>query len=156
MEITVTGMDFSRVEKTRLIAKNGLARHRLNVCTHPRDDGKNCSICKKCCRTLFTLELLGFIKDYSDIFNMKKWEKKRNSYIVNCVLKKDANYERDNLADDLAVEIREYADSIKYPFTFYQRVLAWIMSKVAQILNLLPRPLYELIRKWYIKLALPT
>jgi hypothetical protein len=155
MKVVLTGRDFSRIEKTRQIAENGLARHRLNVCAHPQEDGKNCSICKKCCRTQFTLELLGYLNDYSDIFDLKKWAKMRSSYIANSVLKKDA-HSRDYLADFLGEEIREYTESIHYHFTFYQKSLAWIMGKIAWILTILPRPLSSKLRKYYTKLKLPS
>jgi ABC-type enterochelin transport system permease subunit len=71
-------------------------------------------------------------------------------------LKKGANYSKDHLADQLALEIRDYAESINYKFTIYQKIAAWFMGKVAQFLNLLPRSLYISIRKIYIKFALPT
>jgi hypothetical protein len=155
-QIVLTGTDFSRVEKTKQLAENGLARHRLNVCAHPLEDGTNCSMCRKCCRTLLTLELLGYLNEYKDVFDLEKWAQKRNFYIINSVLKKGANYSKDHLADQLALEIRDYAESINYKFTIYQKIAAWFMGKVAQFLNLLPRSLYISIRKIYIKFALPT
>lgn len=154
MKIVLTGTDFNRVEKTKQILENGLAKHRLNVCIHPHKDGTNCSKCKKCCRTLLTIELLGYLNDYKDVFDLKKWARRRNSYIINSVLKSNADITRDHLADDLAKEVREYAESVNYKFTFYQKSMARIMSEVAQILNKIPRRTYRRLRKYYIKLVL--
>ncbi|MGD9117118.1 MAG: hypothetical protein PVJ61_08180, partial [Dehalococcoidia bacterium] len=116
LEFILSGAQCSRVEKTRRLVLNGSANRYLNVCMDQPVDGKNCSVCYKCCRTLFTLELLGVIDQFSGIFDLDKWMKVRNRYIVSHVLA-GGN-------DNLAREMREYAANTGYSFPIWQRALA--------------------------------
>lgn len=132
LEFISSGCQYSRVEKTRRVAFSDVANHWLNVCVNP-EDGKNCSSCWKCCRTLFTLELLGVIDKFSEVFDLNKWRKVRNHYINKQVLRNRGS---------LFEEIREHAARIGYSFPVWQRVLA-------KTLNFIPMPLYNLVRKCY-------
>jgi hypothetical protein len=116
LECISSGAQFTRVEKTKLLAQSGIADKLLNVCNDTTAQGKNCSICQKCCRTLITLELLGVIDKFDGVFDLKKWRKHRNPYIVSNVLRKGQ--------DGLGPEIKEYADKIGYSFPVWQRLMA--------------------------------
>jgi serine/threonine protein kinase len=118
LECILSGAQYSRVEKTRQIALSGVANKWLNVCTTSKD-GRNCSMCLKCCRTLFTCELLGVISKFSSVFNLDNYKKARNYYIVNWILRN---------GDPLAGEIKEYAASIGYSFPAWQRLLALVLD----------------------------
>lgn len=58
LRITHDGAAFDRVERTRLVATSDTALAALQVCWQDRKDG-NCSVCRKCLRTMATLDLLG-------------------------------------------------------------------------------------------------
>jgi hypothetical protein len=128
LECISSGAQFSRVEKTQQLVQSGVASKYLNVCNDTTRHGKNCSACPKCCRTLLTLELLGVIDKFDGVFDLKKWRKHRNPYIVSNVLRKGQ--------DSLGQEIKEYADSIGYSFPIWQHLMA-------------KEPLYSLARIGY-------
>lgn len=100
LEVISTGSQYSRVEKTRLVAGTVGADRYLNVCTSPLKEGKNCSKCKKCRRTLFTLDILGELEKFSKIFDLARWKKGRGKYIIGTILLKSN--------DPFVREIREY------------------------------------------------
>jgi len=61
-----------RVQKTSLVAESPLAQDILDVCLKPpgkRDDNLNCSQCGKCIRTLATLEAIGRLDDFAQVFD---------------------------------------------------------------------------------------
>jgi hypothetical protein len=136
LDIISSGGEVSRIEKTRAITCSGIAKHRLNVCQMPHDDGKNCSICVKCNRTLITLELLGCVDQYSDVFDLKKWRSVRNMYIIDKILRKSD--------DSLINEIKDYAKLAKYKFSSSQKL-------AALILNVTPGPIYRTLKGLFIK-----
>jgi hypothetical protein len=136
LDIISSGGEVSRIEKTRAITSSGIAKHRLNVCQTPHDDGKNCSTCVKCTRTLMTLELLGCTDQYSDVFDLKRWRSVRNMYIIDKILRKSD--------DALINEIKDYAKIIKYKFSYSQKL-------AALILNVTPAPIYKSLKGLFIK-----
>lgn len=88
-----TGGQMSRVEKTRRIADFEPSYRFLNVCVDPAYEGRNCSVCFKCCRTLMTLELLGVSERYSDVFDLEKFRRVRNRYLAKCLRGKSGSFE---------------------------------------------------------------
>jgi hypothetical protein len=116
LECISSGAQFSRVEKTKRLIQSGIANKLLNVCNDTTAHGRNCSVCLKCCRTLVTLELLGEIDRYDGVFDLKKYRKRRNVYVVSNVLRKGQ--------DELGHEIKEYADNVGYTFPIWQRLIA--------------------------------
>lgn len=78
----------TRLEKTKLVSQFEPASKYLNVCI---SDGSNCGKCEKCVRTLFTLELLGKIEQYSSVFNLDNYYKQRNKYIAKVLAYNDKN-----------------------------------------------------------------
>jgi hypothetical protein len=88
-----TGGQMSRVEKTRMIADFEPSYRFLNVCVDPSYEGRNCSVCFKCCRTLMTLELLGVSERYRDVFDLDKFRRVRNRYLLKCLRAKSGSFE---------------------------------------------------------------
>lgn len=105
--IYVANPNMSRFEKTRFICENDLVKKYLNVCWHDeivndernaeyvkyiKLEKNNCSICSKCRRTLLTLDLLGAVKEFSNVFDLKTYYKNKDKYIAYCLYssKKDA------------------------------------------------------------------
>ncbi len=131
LDCVATGSELSRVEKTRSVTRVPNASRWLNVCASAASDGRNCSKCGKCCRTLLTLEMLGAIEPFAGAFDLQAWRQARNGYISLELL----NRRRET---PFSREILEFADSIGYRFTPWQRA--------ATALNVLPRPLLRLGR----------
>ena len=90
----------SRVEKTALIADWHLAQRWLDVCLRSRDDGRNCSTCWKCCRTILTLELLGKLDAFQDRFNLARYRAVRADFVAKLL---------DKRLDPLAREVLDLA-----------------------------------------------
>jgi len=87
LDCVATGSQLSRVEKTRRVAGYGLSQRFLNVCVDPSAEGRNCSACVKCCRTLLTLELLGAAERYAEVFDLRRFARVRQRYIEDCVVR---------------------------------------------------------------------
>lgn len=68
------GCQYRRTQKTALIASWNIAKKYLNVCCID-DNSLNCSSCKKCIRTMLTLDALGVLDSYSEVFDIKKYKK---------------------------------------------------------------------------------
>lgn len=86
--------NLTRVERTNLIAKFEGTFDHLDICTSPRNmerEGVNCSKCKKCLRTALTLELLGKLENYTNVFNLDTYRKHREIYIWHVILTRNDN-----------------------------------------------------------------
>ncbi|MGB8704124.1 MAG: hypothetical protein WCD31_03740, partial [Gillisia sp.] len=74
---------YNRIERIELLAKEPDTYSYLDVCTNPRFQGAriNCSECNKCIRTMFTLEILGFLEKYTSVFDLQKFQKNKLEYL---------------------------------------------------------------------------
>jgi hypothetical protein len=131
LDLIATGSQYTRVEKTRLITTVPGIEHALNVCARGRGDGRNCSHCIKCCRTLFTLELLGQVERFGACFDLDVWRRERNRYITTSLLAPHPKH--------LTREILAHMHAIGYRLTPRQHATALLLRAV-------PRPLYKLGR----------
>lgn len=107
LDCVSTGGQMSRVEKTRVVADYEPSYLFLNVCIDPSFEGRNCSACVKCCRTLLTLEMFGLAELYTEVFNLERFKQVRRQYIKNNVLpakKGGFEYEILELARDIGNE----------------------------------------------------
>lgn len=86
LECVSTGCEMSRVEKTALVGSYEPSRRYLNVCVDPDGEGKNCSVCFKCRRTMLTLELLGLDHLYDKVFDFGKFARVRRRYMKEIIL----------------------------------------------------------------------
>jgi hypothetical protein len=107
-ELVVANADMSRVDKTRFIADNPLVQQTLYVCwkelivnNNPdspiakiQDAKLNCTRCDKCLRTVLTLDIIGKVSLFADIFDLEYWYKHKNAYIARIMYMKkhDAFY----------------------------------------------------------------
>lgn len=128
-----TGSQLSRVEKTRLIAGYDMSYRFLNVCVDPSAEGRNCSVCIKCCRTLLTLDLLGVAEKYSEVFDLRRFRQVRRRSIDERVMRAPPRgYEYEIL--ELAREIcREPWAARLRRRQARQKTLRGIKSRVAEI-----------------------
>ena len=81
------GSFYDRSQKTAQIADYPPVAKYLNVCCNYDTLDTNCSICNKCCRTLLTLELLGKLEAFSNVFDLNKYHNKaRRLYIARTIV----------------------------------------------------------------------
>jgi hypothetical protein len=85
VQLYSSGSQYTRVQKTALIADFSPTWSHLNVCVTGE---YNCSCCFKCMRTLLTLEILGKIDAYANVFDLKKYASKRERYIAQILVNK--------------------------------------------------------------------
>lgn len=93
LDCVSTGGQLSRVAKTELVAAYEPSHRYLNVCVDPAFEGRNCSVCFKCCRTLLTLELLGLAELYKNVFDLEKFRRVRNRYVMKVLRHKRGSFE---------------------------------------------------------------
>lgn len=108
------GWQYTRVDKTLRIINYAPVRKYLNVCVSGHDAMDNCSVCPKCCRTLMTLNSIGRLEQFKQVFDIDIYKKtKERRYIYEQMLLKNSDpFARGNI--ELAMQ-----NGIKIPnFTF--------------------------------------
>lgn len=93
LDCVSTGCQMSRVEKTKVVATHEPSYRHLNVCVDSAFGGLNCSVCFKCRRTILTLELLGVVDLYRNVFDLAKYGKIRNRYIGSLLYYRRGSFE---------------------------------------------------------------
>ena len=82
----------TRYRRTEIISNYEPSYKYLDVCTASHVTDKiNCSKCEKCLRTQITLELIGKLNSYNEVFNLKVYEQYKDKYIADLVSKKNLN-----------------------------------------------------------------
>lgn len=72
----------SRLEKTEFISQFLVAQQFLDVCLNEkRLERKNCSKCDKCIRTMWQLETLGALNNFSGVFDVPQFQKNKKAYL---------------------------------------------------------------------------
>ncbi|MBK8475416.1 MAG: hypothetical protein IPL39_03675 [Opitutaceae bacterium] len=119
LRVVSVGGQYSRVQKTELVAGFPLSHRYLHVCSSS-PDGRNCSTCWPCIRTLLTLELLGHLETYREVFDLPAYVRVRSRAIVE-MLRSD---------DPLWVEVRELARDRGHQFPAALRLAAALPGPV--------------------------
>lgn len=99
------GGQYTRVEKTLMVARIPESHESLNVCTTLTGDGRNCSRCRKCLRTALTLEIAGQLDEYRRVFDLSMYNRSRRAYLDEVASSTDA----------YSVEIRDLARKTGFP-----------------------------------------
>jgi hypothetical protein len=86
LRLLSVGGSMTRVEKTRGIAEWPVAQQMLLVCTRAVP---NCGRCKKCLRTLLTLELLGVVEEFSGCFDLNAYGAERAGFVAEVLASDD-------------------------------------------------------------------
>jgi hypothetical protein len=81
IDLFLVGGQYTRVEKTLRIASLEDTPTMLDVCAGGAKAG-NCSTCRKCLRTLLTLEIAGLIDQYDRAFDLAAYALQRDRYII--------------------------------------------------------------------------
>lgn len=81
LQIVSQGIELTRMQKVEMISDYKTAHALLDVCVLPNLQSKNCGTCVKCLRTLLSIELLGKLDLFSNVFDidkyLKSWARKR-------------------------------------------------------------------------------
>lgn len=95
----------NRIERTDLISNFPATFEYLNVCTNPNNQGArmNCTSCDKCLRTALTLDLLGKLHLYEQVFDCEKFKRNRNNFIGKLMATKN----KDKFYRDIVDLLRE-------------------------------------------------
>lgn len=80
-----SGTEMDRAAKTALIAQIPHTYESLDVCVDS-SDGTNCSACRKCRRTMLTLDLHGFLPRYSKVFSTPTDPRWREEHLVESLI----------------------------------------------------------------------
>ena len=89
LEFYSANTNMSRIQKTRFISKFEDSYDNLHVCWH---ETANCGQCKKCVRTLVTLDVLGVLEKYSKSFDLENYYKNRESLIAEVILLRKTDF----------------------------------------------------------------
>ena len=108
------GGESKRVEKTLRVAEIEDSYTVLDVCVR-NDRPGNCSTCKKCVRTLLTLEIAGLLDRYAEIFDLDAFRRRRHWRVARILRTGYMN----------SLEIRELARERGYRFPLRERLIAW-------------------------------
>lgn len=126
LEFIISGLFERRLDKTIFISDQDKTYKRLNVCLVTPDNYLqevdsvsqkiiNCSKCFKCIRTMVTLDVLGKLEEYKEVFDLNLYYQNKNIYWA------DLLYRKIRMKDVLAVEIFDEIKKrmIKVPFIVY-------------------------------------
>lgn len=79
LRICNEGNHVGRFKKTKQLTDYKLAHNYLNVCL--RQGKGNCGLCSKCTRTLWTLDALGALDNFTEVFPIEQYKKNRQRYL---------------------------------------------------------------------------
>lgn len=85
LSVRLSGENYTRLEKLRLIVGHTIVRDLLDVCIRPREAAArtNCSRCLKCLRAQLSLEILGRLEEFGGVFDLRTYRKMRTFQIAN-------------------------------------------------------------------------
>lgn len=127
VDLFSSGAELSRVEKTLRVAELEDSYDSLDVCVSGRfvmeTGGTNCSKCRKCMRTLLTLEIAGALERYSEAFDMQVYREHREQFVETLLRSKDS----------LSREVVDFAREKGFPFGFVPRLRAAVPAFVGRL-----------------------
>ncbi len=108
VSIYMTEKTITRLEKTRIVTQLEASKKFLYVCaaaSHNEKHGynfqkgnfKHCGECVKCTRTLLTLDFLGVLHEYRQLFDLKKYNASRDSLILDIYETKASNHFKEEI-----------------------------------------------------------
>ncbi|MFO1488658.1 MAG: hypothetical protein U1F65_09290 [Verrucomicrobiota bacterium] len=115
VEMHSAGSEYTRVEKTIRISDLPDTHSSLDVCVG-NERGGNCSQCRKCLKTMFTLEVAGRLDRYSRVFDLELYRKKRDAFLPTILVGKHP----------LQKEIARFARKQQFPIPWPVWIRAWL------------------------------
>lgn len=136
MELILEGAQYSRMEKTIKVAAYEPARQYLNVCINHWGDStvaENCSHCLKCTRTMLSLDIIGKLDCFSDLFDVEWFRKNRKKLWIK----------------DLKNPHRK--DFVKYAKIYNYELMSDGLCKCYQFVQRLYHPIWKILKVLRIK-----
>lgn len=133
LELITDGSQYTRSQKLERIVDYPLVKEFLNVCVNGNMTYRNCTICPKCRRTLFALDVLGKTSEFSKVFDLKIWAKIRNRYKYRIV----RDYKIDVYAKDNVDFAKRHDFKMPPRFIAYPIVTSYI--RIQELLLILKR-----------------
>lgn len=138
LEFFISGLNEGRLEKTKYIADQQLTYNNLNVCYFTPDSlksltndklFKNCSKCYKCVRTMVTLDVLGKLELYKNIFDLDIYNKNKEIYLAEILYQKlrTSSIFSSEILDQMKLNNYEY--SPKVYFCLVKKIIGVIVYK---------------------------
>lgn len=150
-DIILSEADMTRVEKTEFVCGNPFVQKHLYVCWKEifknewphyweeikdyADKHRNCTRCNKCMRTCITLDLLGCLEKYKNIFDLPQYYKSRNDYI-----KKILAYKK---GDPLSADIYALMVEKRYAIPFSAKLGAYGIRARAVLKGLMKKIIHH-------------
>lgn len=137
LDCIATGSQYSRTEKTARITDLEPTYRYLDVCVSTPSTVINCSTCFKCLRTLLTLDILGKLELYKEVFDIDKYYEVKSSYILK-ILSDDCPFSQ---------EIIRLAKEQDFPFPITLRTMAYFKTiKMGFVLRKVKRKFLSYIK----------
>ncbi|WNH12232.1 hypothetical protein [Thalassobellus suaedae] len=145
LEFHISGLNEGRLFKTQVISEHPLTFNNLNVCLITSDNEKlsknnkkliNCSKCFKCIRTMVTLEVLGKLHLYKNVFDLNVYKENKEKYLAEILYNKiRANniFSQEILGQ---IKLNKYHISYKVYYYLFLRVLQPLGKRINNSKNL--------------------
>ena len=108
-----SGGEVGRIEKIKVIIQDEFIQSHLKVCNTINTG--NCSKCFGCMRTMLSLDILGELKKFDTVFDLKEFQKRRKHYLAAVISKRIGKIK--------SLDILENAKKYHYhiPFSSYMK-----------------------------------
>jgi len=140
LEFHISGLNEGRLLKTKRISNKQLTFNNLNVCLVTPFNKElssnntklvNCSKCFKCIRTMVTLDVLGKLHLYKNVFDLKIFKENKEKYLAEII------YHKIRAKNIFSKEILKEAKLNNYPLSLkvYFYVVLRIFKPIARKIN---------------------
>lgn len=140
-----SGTRFRRVDKIARIADDPLVQRHLDVCVAhnaphllEKTDKINCSQCQKCLRTQLTLEIVGRLEDFGQVFDLGIYRARRRNYAADVLTRSDLYHtEIIDFARENGFDLNAVAGMRRYfsPVALKNRTPAVIKRSIKRLLK---------------------
>ena len=135
LEFHISGLNTNRLDKTISLSDHPLAKQYLNVCQMIPENKNlqgvdNCSKCYKCTRTMLTLDALGKLEEFGEVFSLNIFKDNKSKFIAELIYR--AKRMNENLAKQVLNEMkkRNYHIPLNVYWYLFLRALRPINKKL--------------------------
>ena len=132
-ELVIDGCQYTRPQKIEKISEWDITQKYLNVCVNPKEDGLNCSCCQKCMRTMVTLDVMGKLDKFKNIFNLETYNKNVKFFKYYFV----KNYKKEQMCTGVVEYAKEH--NYKMPSRLFIRTKVFLYRARRKIKTILEK-----------------
>ncbi len=137
LDVLSVGHQYRRVDKTLKVADIPDSYEILDVCM--REGDRNCTTCRKCLRTMITLDIAGLLDNYPERFDLAQYRARENELLSRFFRKKTG---RGKLRGEVIALAKETGWRMPLP----ARLRTWLY-KIGYPIRRLQRPLKSKAKK---------